>query len=117
MKSIIRITIAATALLATLAQAAFPAWYPKGGFENWGKIDEFRSKDSVLIIGDGYFRFGDDLVVHSLSQESDSIGRLHKGVTVGFRADVSPNGQRVVREVWLLPDTYVQPKGVMPIRR
>lgn len=111
MKSIFRLTTAALGLVATLAQAGFPAWYPQNGFKDWGKIDEFRSKDSVLIIEDNYYHFADNLVVHSLSQRSDSIARLHQGVNVGFEVDVTPKGGYLIREVWLLPDTYTQSEG------
>lgn len=109
MKSITRIVAATLALVATLAHAGFPAWYPQDGFERWGKIDEFRTGDSVLIINDTYYKYTKNLVVHSLSQKSDSTSRLRKDVTVGFYVDVTPQGERVIREVWLLPDTYTQP--------
>ena len=109
MKSIIKYTATAMYLVATLAQAGFPAWYPQEGFKDWGKIDEFRSEDSVIIINDRYYRFADNLLVHSLSQKSDSLARLRQGANVGFEVDVTPKGEYLIREVWLLPDTYTQP--------
>ena len=110
MKAIIRFTAATLALIATLAQAGFPSWYPLEGFGQTGKIDEFRTADSVLIIDDTYYRFADNLVVHSLSQNSDSLARLRQGTNVGFEVDVTPKGEHLIREVWLLPDNYTQPK-------
>jgi len=109
MKAIIRVTAAAMVLAVTLAHAGFPSWYPKDGFERWGKIDDFRTEDAAIVIGDMYYRFPDNLVVHSLSQYSDSIARVRKGATVGYFVDQSASGQRIVRELWLLPDNYTQP--------
>lgn len=109
MNAIIRFTAATLTLVATVVHAGFPAWYPQEGFNNVGKIDELRTEDSVLIVDDRYYRFADNLKVHSLSQKNDSVARLRQGTTVGFEVDVTPQGERLVREVWLLPDTYTQP--------
>lgn len=111
MKSIIKAAVATLSLLASFAYAGFPAWYPPQGFSDWGKIDEIRTNDAVLIIDDSYYRYTDDLAVHSLSQNSDSMARLRKDVKIGFIVDENSNGERFIREVWLLPDNYTQPEN------
>ena len=110
MKSIMRLTVvAALVLVSSMAQARLPGWYPQQGFQHWGKIDEVRSKDSTVIIGDMLYTLRDGVIVHSLSQKYDSLARVRKGVTVGFVYDEIASGEWRIREIWLLPDTYSQP--------
>lgn len=108
MKTILKAVGVALALVTTMAQARLPSWYPPGGFEHWGKIDEIRSEESVIIIGDMFYRYREGALVHSLSQKSDSFARVQKGATVGFLYDVSKNGEWIIREFWLLPNNYSQ---------
>lgn len=108
MKLLIGFLTALSLMLAQPVLAAFPDWYPKDGFAHYGKIDDVDSKGKVIIIGDREYHYSDNTVVHSMSETSDSLGRLRKNVMVGFTYDMNAAGAKQLLEVWLLPENYSQ---------
>jgi hypothetical protein len=103
----LKLAICALALVATASHARLPSWYPAGGFEHWGKVD--RIGTSAIIIEDMLYYLTENVVVHSLSQTSDSRSRVREGTVVGFTYGETAAGKRMIPELWLLPGTYSQP--------
>ncbi len=93
-------------LLAQPVLAGFPDWYPKDGFQHYGKVDDVDAANKSLIINDREYHYTDKTLVHSLSEPADSLGRLRKSAMVGFTYDMSSEGAKQLLEVWLLPENY-----------
>jgi len=92
-----------TCVLVTTAFAQhLPGYYPQEGVQRTGKIDGVGLDERVVIINDIEFTLSESVVVHSLSNEKDSVGRLTSGKFVGYRLD----GNTEIAEIWLLPSSY-----------
>lgn len=109
MKTLLGFVTAIFLLLGQPVLAAFPDWYPKEGFPHEGKIDHVSMKNKTVVIRDYEYHFLDSTVVHSLSEESDSLARLRQGANVGFTFDKDAQGRKLIREIWLLPENYTPP--------
>jgi hypothetical protein len=107
MKTLLNAALIALALATTAAHARLPSWYPPGGFEHWGKVDQVGN--AMVIVDDVLYYLNENVPVHSLSQTSDSLSRVRKGVVVGFTYGKTADGKWMIDEIWLLPGTYSQP--------
>lgn len=103
MTSKILSSLLVTCVLVTTAFAQnLPSYYTEDGFQRTGRIDAVRLEERVVIINDIEFTLSESIVVHSLSNEKDSIGRLTSGKIVGYR--LGSNAE--IAEIWLLPSYY-----------
>lgn len=107
MKVLLKTALFALVMVAPASHARLPSWYPSEGFEHWGKVDQIGN--SMVIIDDMLYYLRDNVVVHSLSQTSDSLSRVRKGTVVGFTYGTTAEGKWMIPEIWLLPTTYSQP--------
>jgi hypothetical protein len=101
-----------TGLSWSVAQAdRLPSHYPDA-FQRTGTVDRVDFVSRQIVIGDSKFVLAQDAVLHSLSSQNDSLGRLIQGTMVGVR--YSQHGRaRVAEELWLLPSTYEPPSDAL----
>ncbi len=102
--------ILSLALWTTVYAAQFPEHYPKNGFQRTGIIDRIDFGDRQIVINDSLFTLADNVKLNSLSKEGDSLGRLHKGTSVGYSYD-KLDGQKIITTIWLLPSRYGQSRN------
>lgn len=93
--------------MATTSASAIqlPSHYPDEGFNRIGFIDSISFETRQIVIDDMVYILDDEVVLHSFSSESDSLGRLIKGYQLGFDF-TSEGSQRYIHEIWLLPTSY-----------
>ena len=94
--------LATLLLTCGLALTAFaqslPDYYQ--GIREIGTVDDVGN--GFLVIDDGAYRLADEVIVHSTVSYSVSFARVRPGKLIGF--NVTSN--RVITEIWLLPDNY-----------
>lgn len=99
--------IVALLVATTTAYAAFPAYYPKEGFQRVGTLDDVQLNRQVIIINDIPYSLANSFIVHSPRAYSVPATRLERGGLVGYK--MASSG-RLITEIWLLPRDYENPK-------
>jgi len=106
MKQLLYIISLAGILFATVANgASLPDYYPQNGFPVSGNLDRLDMASREFVISDMQFYLDENVTLHSLSRESDSLGRLRAGIKIGAKFTMY-NGKRIITELWLLPSNY-----------
>lgn len=106
MKRVIYLICLVAGMAATSIHAAqLPSHYPDDGFDRIGTIETISFETRKIIVNDVEYLLSDDVVLHSRSSSSDSLGRLIKGSKLGFNF-TRAGKQRYIREIWLLPSSY-----------
>ena len=93
------------ALLLTVAAAGaenLPAYYPDS-FDRVGTIDGVNFAKRVIIVNDSRYYLSDNMVIHTQANEFDTMDKLSKGATVGFRVINAGTGHALIPEIWTLP--------------
>lgn len=106
MKKIIYLIAAVSMMASSMAIAAFPNYYPKGGLHLVGNLDDVQLKRQVVIINDISYSLADNVIVHSPSSFSVPTTQLRIGGKVGYRM---ATGGQLITEIWLLPRDYKSP--------
>ena len=102
-KTITRLVLMLVLLTVTVAGAGnLPAYYPDS-FNRIGTIDGFNLEKRAIIVNDSQYYLSDNMVIHTQSNEFDTMDKLGKGVTVGFRVLNAGSGRPLVPEIWVLP--------------
>ena len=99
--------IVALLVATTTAYAAFPAYYPQGGFQRVGTLDDVQLHRQVIIINDIPYSLANSFIVHSTSAYSVPATRLERGGQIGYKTS---SGGRLITEIWLLPRDYENQK-------
>lgn len=106
MKQLLYILPLASALFAATANSAsLPEHYPQDGFPVSGNLDRVDLASREIVINDMLFYLDNDVTLHSLSSESDSLGRLLPGTKIGAKFTMQ-GGKQIVTELWMLPGSY-----------
>lgn len=105
MKTLRLVTLAIALVLAGAAAAqGFPNYYPKDGFQRVGTIDSVQAEEQRLIIGDLAYSMSSNLIIHSPRAYSVPQSNLRAGGKIGFK--LVRGDERMITEIWLLPDDY-----------
>jgi hypothetical protein len=109
MKRLFTITglIMSLVLWTTASGVQFPEYYPQQGFQRTGIIDRIDFGSREIVINDSLFTMAESVELNSLSKQGDSLGRLHKGVRIGYSYK-KVDGDRLITTIWLLPSHYGQ---------
>ncbi len=107
MKKLTTILAVAAVMSSSLAFAAFPAYYPKEGFQRVGILDDVQLKRQVIVVNDIAYSLADSVIVHSPKSFSVPSSQLLVGTQVGYKMAV---GGRLITEIWLLPSNYKNPR-------
>lgn len=100
--------IAAMALLiSVVANAAFPAYYPKEGFQRVGILDDVQLQRQMIVVNDVPYSLADSVIVHSPTSYSVPASQLQRGTKIGYKM---ASGGRLIMEIWLLPRDYKNPR-------
>ncbi|TCK19148.1 hypothetical protein DFR30_2444 [Thiogranum longum] len=83
-----------------------PGYYP-ANFQGTGFIDRIDFGSGEIVVNDSLLALSETATVNSLSKAGDSLGRLSKGVHIGYRYD-NIDGLKVITTIWLLPGNYGQ---------
>lgn len=106
-------TLSGFILALTLFGAAhagkLPTYYPEH-FQGSGIIDRIDFGSGEIVVNDSLLALSDTATLNSLSKEGDSLGRLHKGVRIGYRYD-NIDGLKLITTIWLLPSNYGQSRN------
>ena len=86
----------------------FPSYYPQGGFQRVGMLDDVQIKRGVIVVNDIPYTVANSTVVHSTSSFSVPMSNLRVGSQIGYK--LSGSG-RVITEIWLLPRNYKSPQN------
>ncbi|MEE8342891.1 MAG: hypothetical protein V3R51_03735 [Gammaproteobacteria bacterium] len=99
-----RLALTLVLLLTVLAAGAgnLPAYYPDT-FNRIGTIDGFNLAKRAIIINDSQYYLSDNMVIHTQANEFDTMDKLSKGTTVGFRVLNAGSGRPLIPEIWVLP--------------
>lgn len=90
----------------TLSGVAIAQSQPADDYMTVGTVDAIFPEENRIVIGDVPYQLSDALVIHTSSARNVSIARLRVGVRVGIRF-----GQREpLRELWILPRNYKDPR-------
>ena len=81
-----------------------PGYYPEN-FQGTGVIDRIDFGSGEIVVNDSLLALSETATVNSLSKEGDSLGRLGKGVRIGYRYD-NIDGLKVITTIWLLPGNH-----------
>jgi len=98
------------ALIAAMAFGIANGGYPSGGFDRIGHVDNLNVETRQIVINDSVYRLSDNVVFHSSSRTSNTLGALAKGTKVGFIFS-SAGYRSTIREIWQLPSTYTPKEG------
>lgn len=109
MKKITVMIAVASMMASSLAIAAFPAYYPKEGFQSVGIVDDVQLKRQVIVVNDIAYSLADSVIVHSPNSYSVPASALRIGSRVGYKM---AKGGGLVTEIWLLPKNYKDPRRV-----
>lgn len=105
MKTLRFVTLTIALVLAgAVAAQGFPNYYPKEGFQRVGTIDAIQAEEQRLVIGDLAYAMSSNLIIHSPRAYSVPQSNLRVGGKIGFK--LVRGGERMITEIWLLPDDY-----------
>ena len=107
MKKLTTMLAVAAVMSSSLAFAAFPAYYPKEGFQRVGILDDVQLERRVIIVNDIPYSLADSVIVHSPKSFSVPSSQLRIGAQVGYKMAA---GGRLITEIWLLPSDYKNPR-------
>ena len=99
------LSLAALLFGATAHSGSLPEHYPQNGFPVSGNLDRVDLASREIVISDMLFYLDEGVTLHSLSSESDSLGRLLPGTKIGAKFTMQ-GGKRIATELWLLPGSY-----------
>ena len=106
MKALIYIVmtlVAAATAQATAAGKGLPE------FAATGTLDRVDFKSREIVIGDIYYRLGQNLIVHDEKGRLGEPRLLRRGIKVGvspYSGGSGTSGQQSVYEIWVLPKDY-----------
>ncbi len=102
--TIIRFALTLLLLLTVTAAGAenLPVYYPDS-FNRIGTIDGVNFAKRAIIVNDSQYYLSDSIVIHTQSNEFDTMDKLSKGTTVGFRVLNAGSGRPLIPEIWVLP--------------
>ncbi len=107
MKKLTTLLAVAAVMSSSLAFAAFPAYYPKEGFQRVGILDDVQLKRQVIVVNDIAYALADSVIVHSPKSFSVPSSQLLVRTHVGYKMAA---GGRLITEIWLLPSNYKNPR-------
>lgn len=106
MKFILRlIGLSAALTVAQVNAGNLPSGYPADGFDRIGVVESVDFNTRKIVVNDVEYTLRSDVVLHSKSSASDSLGRLIPGSKLGLNF-MRSGGQRYISEMWLLPSTF-----------
>jgi len=102
--TITRVVLTLVLLLTVTVAGAdnLPAYYPDS-FNRIGTIDGVNPEKRAIIVNDSQYYLSDSIVIHTRSNEFDTMDNLSKGTTIGFRVLNAGTGQPLIPEIWVLP--------------
>lgn len=107
MKKLTTMLAVVAVMSSSLAFAAFPAYYPKEGFQRVGILDDVQLNRQMIVVNDIPYSLADSVIVHSPKSFSVPSSQLRIGAQVGYKMAA---GGRLITEIWLLPSDYKNPR-------
>jgi len=83
-----------------------PGHYVENEFSGIGTIDAVNLDKGTIVIGDIFFLLHEDVIVHSLRQQSAAKHKLKLGTKAAYSLAAGSGRQRLITEIWLLPKGY-----------
>ena len=108
MRILLKLILLLSALyVGTINAEELPNYYsPSQHVQNFGSLDRIDTRNREIVIGDILYRLADQVMVHSMRSEFEPLSRVEVGPSVKFRYIDTDDGQKLVTEIWIMPQDY-----------